>query len=201
MLKICSNGFNLQFLKQAMKRKLLSVTHISKGNFLMVTKSVSERICVGSFLAIKQIILKACGKANTTTDDHLPYERITEFHGSHSFSYVLQVCSVKSNSWSKFHLVGSNTLKRTALRVMLQGYLQIEEEKRPIQTSCRQRLRERKKKRWNLYKTERVGVLTMRKSLLLRQVFLGSKPGRSGGNWYIQYIHSAYMSVQKEVAA
>lgn len=42
-----------------------------------------------SFWAIKQIILEARGKANTTTDDHLPYERTTEFHRSHSFSYVL----------------------------------------------------------------------------------------------------------------
>ena len=89
MLKICSNGFNLQFLKQAVKRKLLTVIHIYKGNFLMVTENVSERIFVGSFLAIKQITSKACGKANTTTDNHLPYERITESHRSHSFSYVL----------------------------------------------------------------------------------------------------------------
>ena len=55
----------------------------------MVTENVSERIFVGSFLAIKQITSKACGKANTTTDNHLPYERITESHRSHSFSYVL----------------------------------------------------------------------------------------------------------------
>ena len=55
----------------------------------MVVKSVFESKLMDSFWAIKQIILEARGKANTTTDDHLPYERTTEFHRNHGFSYVL----------------------------------------------------------------------------------------------------------------